>query len=127
MADFVVNSTPAIAIVILAAGLIGYALALALAAFGNATSTTSDLAVLGKWIADWIEQNPYCNLGIPCSALASYAIVSALLEAFPPPTEKNGDLIIKAFSLEFSGPSGPVTLWLICFLGFVFAMKLLGK
>jgi hypothetical protein len=129
MADIsgaIISATPAIAIVLLAIGLLGYAVALGLAAFGNATDSTAWPARLGKWIADWIKENPACNLGIPCSALASFAIVSGMLRVFGP-QGTDGDLHLKAFGLDFTGPSGPVTLWLLCFLAFVFSLKLLGK
>jgi hypothetical protein len=57
--------------------------------------------------------------------MSAFAIVAVLLKAFPPATNAAGQLSLKAFGLEFSGPSGPITLWLLCFLGFVIALRLL--
>ncbi|MBV9286801.1 MAG: hypothetical protein JO288_03095 [Hyphomicrobiales bacterium] len=57
--------------------------------------------------------------------MAAFAIVTILLRAFPSSQAGNDSLSFKAFGLEFSGPSGPITLWLMCFLGFVIALKLL--
>lgn len=59
------------------------------------------------------------------AAISAFAIVAVLLRAFPPALDASGQLELKAFGLEFSGPSGPITLWLMCFLGFVFALRML--
>ena len=56
--------------------------------------------------------------------MAAFAIVAVLLQAFPA-ANAEGQLTFKAFGLEFTGPSGPITLWLLCFLTFVFALRLL--
>jgi hypothetical protein len=64
------------------------------------------------------------SLGIPCCAIAAYGIVTALLHTFPP-AEHGGQITLKAFGLEFTGPAGPITLWLACFLSFIGAIKLL--
>jgi hypothetical protein len=82
-------------------------------------------ATLGARLRAWFEAAPAQNLGLPCAAMASFAIVTILLRAFPSSQTANGSLAFKAFGLEFSGPSGPITLWLMCFLGFVIALKLL--
>jgi hypothetical protein len=113
----VIAFAPAIAVVVTAAGLFGYAIALLLAAFFYETP-------LGDTLHTWFMESPAANIGIPCSAISAFAIVAVLLRAFPPGSEK-GKLTFKAFGLQFEGPSGPITLWLMCFLGFVFAMRLL--
>ena len=112
--------SPRLAIGFVALGLFGYAVALVLAAFfsGEAGSVGARLAV-------WFTSAPAQNLGIPCAAISAFAIVASLLKAFPPPSDEKGRLDLKVFGLEFSGPSGPITLWLMCFLGFVIALKLL--
>jgi hypothetical protein len=117
--DRIIIFAPALAIIAVTLGLAGYIVALALATFAPNSE-------MGKPVRAWFEANAACNLGIPCSAIAAFAIVASLLRVFPP-EKVDGDLAIKAFSLEFTGPSGPVTLWLICFLGFVIAIKLLTK
>ena len=118
--DNVVTYAPALAIVLVAIGLVGYAVALILAAFFPGT-----LSGRGAQLAAWFTGSPAQNLGLPCAAISAFAIVAALLRAFPSSTDATGQLELKAFGLEFSGPSGPITLWLMCFLGFVLALKLL--
>jgi len=73
----------------------------------------------------WINAAPAQNIGIPAAAAAAFAIVSILLKVFPPAANDGGSVSIKLFGLEFSGPSGPITLWAMCFLAFVFALKIL--
>jgi hypothetical protein len=118
--DKVVTYAPALAIAIVAIGLVGYAVALVLAAF-----FPEALGGRGAQLASWFTDSTAQNLGLPCAAISAFAIIAALLKAFPPATDAKGQLELKAFGLEFSGPSGPVTLWLMCFLGFVLALKLL--
>jgi hypothetical protein len=115
-----VEYAPGLAIVTVTAGLLGYAIALVLAAFFS-----GEKGSLGARLADWLTTAPAQNLGIPCAAISAFAIVAALLKTFPPSSDESGQLEFKAFGLEFSGPSGPITLWLMCFLGFVLALKLL--
>jgi hypothetical protein len=111
---------PALAIAMVAIGLFGYAITLVLAVFFSGTQGS-----LGARLATWFTGAPAQNLGIPCAAVAAFAIIAILLSAFPPASNASGQLEIKVFGLEFSGPSGPVTLWLMCFLGFIVALKLL--
>lgn len=116
--ELMIEYAPGAAIVLVVLGLLGYALALALAAFfpGNTESVSGRLRA-------WFVSAPAQNIGIPCAAIAAFAIVAVLLKAFAAPFSEGHPLSLKAFGLEFSGPSGPITLWLMCFLGFVFAMK----
>jgi hypothetical protein len=118
--NILVEYAPSLAAAAIVLGFLGYALALTLAAFfsGHENST-------GARLSAWITSATAQNLGIPCAALASFGIVASLLKVFPPAVSANGQLEIKAFGLEFSGPAGPITLWLACFMGFVFALKLL--
>jgi hypothetical protein len=121
--NIMIEYAPGIAMAVVAFGLFGYAIALAMAAFvsGNAESVSARLRT-------WFTADPAQNIGIPCAAISAFAIVAVLLRAFPPSTGADGNqLLLKAFDLEFSGPSGPITLWLMCFLGFVFSMKHLRK
>jgi hypothetical protein len=118
--DKVIEYGPALAIIIVALGLLGYAIALVLAAFFPRA-----LGGRGAQLAAWFQTAPAQNLGLPCAAISAFAIIAVLLKAFPPASGASGQLLLKAFGLEFSGPSGPITLWLMCFLGFVFALKLL--
>lgn len=117
--EAVVRYSPSLAVIVVTVGVLGYAVALVLAAF-----FPEALDGRGRQLASWIVKSPTLNLGLPCAAAAAFAIVAALLTVFPINGE-NGHLELKLFGLEFSGPSGPITLWLMCFLGFVFALKLL--
>jgi len=118
--DKIVTYAPALAIAIVAIGLAGYVVALVLAAFFPGA-----LGGRGAQLAAWFTASPAQNLGLPCAAMSAFAIVAALLKVFPLSTDATGQLELKAFGLEFSGPSGPITLWLMCFVGFVVALKLL--
>jgi hypothetical protein len=115
-----VEYAPSLAIATVAIGLFGYAVALMLAAFFSGKDGS-----LGARLSAWFTAYPAQNLGIPCAAISAFAIVAVLLITFPPLSDASGQLAFKVFSLEFSGPSGPITLWLMCFLGFVVALKLL--
>jgi hypothetical protein len=117
----VINAAPAIAVTIVGVGLVGYIVALGLAAF-----FTDALGGRGAQLAAAFTLHTAQNIGVPCAAISAFAIVAVLLRAFPPSTDASGQVELKAFGLEFSGPSGPITLWLMCFLGLVFALRLLG-
>jgi hypothetical protein len=116
----VIEVAQALGIATVAIGLFGYAIALVLAAFFSGTESSR-----GARLANWFTSAPAQNLGIPCAAVAAFAIVAVLFNAFPPASNASGQLAFKVFGLEFSGPSGPITLWLMCFLGFIAALKLL--
>lgn len=111
---------PDIAIGFVALGLAGYVVALALAVFASGREGS-----LGARLAGWFTEHPAQNLGIPTAAMSAFAIVAVLWRHFQPEAGAGKQLSLKVFSLEFSGPSGPITLWLMCFLGFVAALKLL--
>jgi hypothetical protein len=119
----IIDYAPVAAVVLVSLGLIGYTLALALATFSREPPVGG--TSLGGQLRAWFMSSPAQHIGIPCSAIASFAIVTVLWKAFPPMTPAGGELQLKAFGLEFSGASGPITLWLLCFLGFVFSLKLL--
>jgi hypothetical protein len=65
-----------------------------------------------------LDSAPGYTFGLPISAATAFAIVSVLEQ-----TEK-ATLEFKAFGAEFSGPAAPVTLWLVCFLSLVAAMRI---
>src|SRR6516162_4781225 len=102
--DKIVTYAPALAIAIVAIGLAGYVVALVLAAFFPGA-----LGGRGAQLAAWFTASPAQNLGLPCAAISAFAIVAALLKVFPLSTDATGQLELKAFGLEFSGPSGPIT------------------
>lgn len=108
------------AIILMAFGLIGYAVALGLAAFGSNHPLSARLR-------KWFMESPAHNIGIPCSAISAFAVVTVLWRAFPPKEGQGNELALEVFGLTFSGPSGPITLWLLCFLGFVAALRMLRR
>ena len=62
---------------------------------------------------------PSFMFGLPISGLIAFAIV-ALLDTLSPATkDASGKLEFKAFGLTFSGPAGPVTLWIAVYLTLV--------
>jgi hypothetical protein len=69
----------------------------------------------------FLLSNPATNIGVPCSALGAFGIVSAFWKLHEPKIE-GGNLGLEFFSLKFTGPSGPITLWVLCFLSFVTAI-----
>jgi hypothetical protein len=118
--NLLIEYAPALAIAAVGVGLLGYAVAMALAAFVPGGQDT-----LAGRLRAWFQTAPAQNIGLPCAAISALAVVAVLLHAFPPSPNENGAFSFKAFGLEFTGPSGPITLWLICFLAFVVALKLL--
>jgi len=68
---------------------------------------------------------PTFVFGLPISAVAAFAVVCILEKT----GEKSGDpkpLEFKAFGLAFSGPAGPVTLWVVVYLTLVVSMRLVS-
>jgi hypothetical protein len=118
--NVIVDFAPGVAILLVSFGLIGYLAALAIAGFVSGAPGS-----LSARLRSWFVSAPAQNIGIPCSAISAFAVVAVLLKVFPPSVGTGEVMVVKAFNLEFSGPSGPITLWLMCFLGFVMAMKLL--
>ena len=58
------------------------------------------------------------SVGLPLAALAALCIV-ILLEIY------SGDIEFEGFGFKFKGASGPVILWVICFLSMVAAIRTL--
>lgn len=62
--------------------------------------------------------------GLPICGIASFAIVSVLERLGRSSESGDGKLEFKAFGLAFTGPAGPVTLWIVCYLTLVVSMKI---
>ena len=80
-----------------------------------------------KWLSEFhraIAASEAMSVGIPCAAVGAFGVVALLLHVFPP-EHQGGTIKIKFFGAEFTGPAGPITLWLLCFLAFVVAVKVL--
>jgi hypothetical protein len=104
---------PVIALILVIIGLVGFVIVCSVAVFGGPETLNSILM-----------KNPAANVGIPCSALAAFVIVSTLLKVFPP-KEDGGPLMLKFFGLEFTGPAGPISLWIACFLALILSVNML--
>ncbi len=63
------------------------------------------------------------TVGLPVSAVASFCVVY-VLSSFEE-TDNNEKLVIEIFDQTFSGPSGPVTLWVFCYLAITTSIALL--
>lgn len=71
------------------------------------------------WVVDLVKKWPAHAFDLPMSGIAAFAIVSLLRGA------TGGSLEFTAFGLQFTGPAGPTTLWVVVFLSIVVSFKLL--
>jgi hypothetical protein len=94
------------AIVFVLAGLSVYAVILLLSVF--------QVPIIMDLLKSW----PAYAYSLPMCGIAAFAIVK-LLEF-----TSDGTLKFSAFSLEFSGPAGPVTLWIVVYLSLVASIRL---
>ena len=76
-----------------------------------------NVAQAKKIVDEWQDH----TFEVPMSGVAAFAIVSMLRAS------ENGALEFKAFGLEFDGPAGPTTLWVVVYLTIVVSFKLLKK
>jgi hypothetical protein len=97
-------------------GLLVYALLLAL------------YAVNPSWSPDFMRNTSKAQyvFGLPLSGITAFAIVCVLERIAPPKAAEDGKLSFKAFGLEFSGPAGPITLWVVCYLALVASMRIVA-
>ena len=96
-------------VVLLLAGMCCYAILLARGyLLGNAA------------IRELLERHPAHNFGLPFCAIAAFAVVVLLNYG----TGGDGELEFEAFGLSFTGPAGPVTLWVVCYLALVGSMRI---
>jgi hypothetical protein len=72
-----------------------------------------------------VSKGEALTIGLPCAAVGAFGVVALLLHIFPPEKQQSGAVTIKLFGAVFTGPAGPTTLWLICFLAFLLAIKTL--
>ena len=89
---------------------------------------TAFFAVLGvsrlSGLKEALNSNAALTIGLPSAAVGAFGVVALLLHSFPP-EKAEGVVKLKFFGAEFTGPAGPITLWLACFLSFVAAIKTL--
>jgi hypothetical protein len=75
-----------------------------------------------SWFLTVIQKHFAATIAVPLSAISSACIVLLL------GTTLGGDLSFKLLVFgEFKGASGPVTLWLLCFVAMILAVKLLWR
>ncbi len=107
MTQTILEGCKIFAVVVLLLGIVVYSSMLVRAfVFGNADMKKD------------LNTNPATNYGIPFSAMAAFGVVSLLEFA-----ASDKSLKFKAFGLDFEGPAAPVTLWIVCFAAFIWAMK----
>ena len=68
-----------------------------------------------------IENNAAASFGIPLASVSAFCIVILLQVASADP------ITIDIWGFKLSGASGPVALWVVCFLANTFAVKVLWK
>jgi len=73
-------------------------------------------------VALMTSAKPSYMFGLPICAVTAFGVVS-LLERLAPAAP--GKMEFKAFGLTFSGPAGPVTLWVVVYLVLVASMKII--
>ncbi len=98
-------------------GMIGYFIVIALAFIFEIKALSG--------IRDIVLANLAFNLGLPVSAMGAFGVVAVFWSAFPQPSTASDAVGLEFLGLSFTGPSGPITLWVVCFLSLVFAMYLL--
>ncbi len=73
-----------------------------------------------EWIQKLMKEQWPAFLGLPFAAGVAFCLVTVL-------EIRSGKVEFKAFGLDFTGPSGPVVLWVLCFLAMVGAYSMLWK
>ncbi|WP_294332428.1 hypothetical protein [uncultured Sphingomonas sp.] len=72
------------------------------------------------------EAGPTNVFGLPIAAGAAFGIVT-LFEHLSSSRKEAGEISFKIFGAEFSGPAGPTTLWLACFLTLLLGIKVASE
>ena len=71
------------------------------------------------WLLQIISTHFAATIGVPLSALSAFCIV-VLLDVF-----SKGDIELEIPGFKMKGASGPVILWVVCFIAFIFGLRLL--
>lgn len=109
--DKFINAAKQGVIAILLVGILLYAVFVLLYALGGPPFV----------VALMTSTKPIYMFALPICALTAFAVV-CLLEQLAP--SESGKMEFKAFGLTFSGPAGPVTLWVVVYLVLVASIKL---
>lgn len=70
------------------------------------------------WVKDVVKQHFSATIGLPLSAVGAFLLVTVLQISA-------GKIEFEAVGLKFRGASGPVILWMLCFLAIAVGVKLL--
>lgn len=71
------------------------------------------------WLINIIHSQYAATIGVPLSAIAAFCIVTVLNVI------NNGDVEFSFLGFTFKGASGPVILWVICFLAIILGFHVL--
>jgi len=72
----------------------------------------------GNWLIELAKTHYAALVGTPMSAVAAFCVVSLLKVT-------HGPIEFEAFGFKFRGASGPIVLWILCFLSIVAAFHIL--
>ena len=70
------------------------------------------------WFLAMIKQQPAATIGIGMSAISAFCLVTVLEYA-------RGPIEFEFWKFKFRGASGPVVLWIMCFLAMILGVYLL--
>ena len=73
-----------------------------------------------NWFLQMIQNHPAATIGVGISAISAFCLV-AVLEV------SRGPIEFEVLGFKFRGASGPVILWVLCFLGMIFGVWLLWE
>jgi len=76
-------------------------------------------ALPDSWLLQMIQAQPAGTLGLAMGAISAFSVV-AVLDVFA-----RDPIEIRFFQFELKGAAGPVVLWVVCFLAFIAATKVL--
>lgn len=72
-----------------------------------------------NWFLQILEKHYAACIGVPLSAITAFCVVLLLKVV------SSGSIEIEALGFKFRGASGPVVLWIFCFLAIIFGLYLL--
>ena len=76
-------------------------------------------ALPDSWFLRMVQRYPAGTLGVAMGAISAFSVV-AVLDMF-----SRDPIEIRFFQFELKGAAGPVVLWVICFLAFIFGADIL--
>ena len=71
-----------------------------------------------NWFLQMIQQHPAATIGVGISAITAFCLVGLL-------DVSRGAIEFEVLGFKFRGASGPIVLWVFCFLAIVFGLWLL--